>query len=345
MRVKCPQCGGEAERDPDTMDTFVCSSWYHTRYVDNKNENEPFSRQAAQTWMPVDQYIGGIEHATGHLLYFRFFTKFLHDLGWLKTDEPALRLFNHGMVRDSQGRIMSKSLGNVVSPMELIGRYGVDISRLAMHFIAPADKEIDWNEEAFVGIERFVHRFYRMVNEIESPQPADLKRYFKKPDLSEAQWDLYIKLNQMIKKITEDSERMQFNTTIAAMMEYFNSLNQVKRIDPDFYRYLIQKSIQLISPLAPHFAEEMWQRCGYQDSVFKSVWPVYDPEAVISEQITIAIQVNGKLRDQLSVASDASKEEIEKTAKDSEKIKKQLEGKTVVKVIHVPGRLINLVVK
>jgi leucyl-tRNA synthetase len=345
MNIQCPRCGGEAQRDPDTMDTFVCSSWYHTRYVDNRNENEPFSKQAAETWMPVDQYIGGIEHATGHLLYFRFFTKFLHDLGRLETDEPALRLFNHGMVRDSEGRIMSKSMGNVISPMELIDRYGVDISRLAMHFIAPADKEIDWNEEAFVGIERFIHRFYRMVKEIEAPAPADLKRYFKKIDLSDIQWDLYIKLNQMIKKITEDSERMQFNTTIAAMMEYFNAVNQVKRIEPDFYHYLIQKSLQLISPLAPHFAEELWQNCGYNASIFKSDWPAYDPNAVVSDQITIAVQVNGKLRDQLTAASDASKDEIEKMARNSEKIIKQLQGKTIVKVIHVPGRLINLVVK
>ena len=158
MSVKCPSCGGPAQRDADTMDTFVCSSWYHMRYTDNKNDQEPFDKANAKKWLPVDQYIGGIEHATGHLLYFRFFTKFMKDLGYLDVDEPALNLFNHGMVRDSQGRIMSKSLGNVVSPMELIGRYGVDISRLAMHFTAPADKEIDWNEEAFVGIERFVNR-------------------------------------------------------------------------------------------------------------------------------------------------------------------------------------------
>jgi len=168
MQVKCPACGGEAERDSDTMDTFMCSSWYHMRYVDNKNESEPFDKAMAKQWLPVDQYIGGIEHATGHLLYFRFFTKFMKDLGYLEVDEPALRLFNHGMVRDSEGRIMSKSLGNVISPMELIGRYGVDISRLSMHFTAPADKEIDWNEEAFIGIERFVNKFYRMVKETEN---------------------------------------------------------------------------------------------------------------------------------------------------------------------------------
>ena len=345
INVKCPKCGGEAQRDPDTMDTFVCSSWYHTRYIDNKNENEPFSKEDALKWMPVDQYIGGIEHATGHLLYFRFFTKFLHDLGRLKMDEPALRLFNHGMVRDSKGKIMSKSHGNVVSPMELVDRYGSDISRLAMHFIAPADKEIDWNEEAFVGIERFIHRFYRMVKDIENAGPVDLKRYFNKGELPDSQWDLYIKLNQMIKKITEDSERMQFNTTIAAMMEFFNAVNRVKRIEPELYQYLIQKSVQLISPLAPHFAEEMWKECGYKDSVFRSLWPEYDPQAVVLEKITIAVQINGKLRDQLKVDASASKEQIERIALDSDKIKRQLAGKKIIKVIHVPGRLINLVVK
>jgi leucyl-tRNA synthetase len=345
MNVECPQCGSEAKRDPDTMDTFVCSSWYHMRYLDNKNPDQPFSRSEAEKWMPVDQYIGGIEHATGHLLYFRFFTKFMYDLGWLNVDEPALRLFNHGMVRDSEGRIMSKSLGNVVSPMELIGRYGVDISRLAMHFIAPADKEIDWNEEAFVGIERFVNRFYRMVKEADNPQPVNLKRYFKKDQLSDSQWDLYIKLNQMVKKVSEDGERMQFNTNIAALMEYFNALNQVKRIETEFYQYILQKSAQLIAPLAPHFAEEIWSMFGYQESIFKSSWPAYDPNAIISEQINIVIQVNGKVREQMLADSDASQDLIEKMALESEKVQKFIQDKSIVKIIHVPGKLINIVVK
>ena len=345
MNVKCPSCGGPAQRDADTMDTFVCSSWYHMRYTDNKNSQEPFDKAKAKKWLPVDQYIGGVEHATGHLLYFRFFTKFMKDLGYLDVDEPALRLFNHGMVRDSQGRIMSKSLGNVVSPMELIGRYGVDICRLAMHFTAPADKEIDWNEEAFVGIERFVNRFYRMVKDVEDKHPVDLKHYFKKDQLSESQWDLYIKLNQMINKITEDSERMQFNTTIAAMMEYFNALNQVKRIDPEFYQYILQKSTQMIAPLAPHFAEELWEMFGYTESIFKSLWPIHDPDAIVSDMITVVVQVNGKVRDNLNVSIHSSKEELEMMAQDSEKVQKFIEGKTIVKIIHVPGRLINMVVK
>jgi leucyl-tRNA synthetase len=345
MNVSCPQCGGEAQRDPDTMDTFVCSSLYHMRYTDNKNENELFSLENGNKWIPVDQYIGGIEHATGHLLYFRFFTKIMHDLGRLEVDEPALRLFNHGMVRDSKGLIMSKSLGNVVSPMELIGKYGVDICRLAMHFIAPADKEIDWNEESFVGIERFVKKFYRMVMNINNPSQIDLKRYFKKGDLSESQWDLYIKLNQMIKKINEDSNRMQFNTTIAAIMEYFNSLNQAKRIDPEFYQYILQKTIQMIAPLAPHFAEEMWQIFGYTKSIFKSSWPVFDPQAIVSDQITIVVQVNGKLRDQINVPTDVDKETLEKMALESDKVKKFTDEKKIVKIIYVPGRLLNIVAK
>ncbi|HEQ99762.1 MAG TPA: leucine--tRNA ligase [candidate division Zixibacteria bacterium] len=345
MNAKCPKCGAEARRDPDTMDTFVCSSWYHMRYVDNKNPDQPFSRAEAEKWMPVDQYIGGIEHATGHLLYFRFFTKFMYDLGWLNVDEPALKLFNHGMVRDAESRIMSKSLGNVVSPMELIDRYGVDISRLAMHFIAPADKEIDWNEEAFVGIERFVNRFYRMVKEADNPRPVNLKRYFKKDELSENQWDLYIKLNQMIKKVSEDGERMQFNTNIAALMEYFNALNQVKRIEPNFYQYILQKSAQLIAPLAPHFAEEIWSMFGYRESIFKSSWPSYDPNAVVCEQINIVVQVNGKVREQILIDSDASQDLIEKMAMESEKVGKFIEEKTIIKIIHVPGKLINIVAK
>jgi leucyl-tRNA synthetase len=240
---------------------------------------------------------------------------------------------------------MSKPLGNVVSPMELIGRYGVDISRLAMHFTAPADKEIDWNEEPFVGIERFVNRFFKMVKDIENPTSVDLKSYFKKIDLSEGQWDLYVKLNQLVKKVTEDSDRMQFNTNIAALMEYFNSINQVKRIEPGFYQYILQKCTQLIAPLAPHFAEEVWSIFGYADSIFNSNWPEFDPEAIVTDQINIVVQVNGKVRDQLTVDADASKESIEKLARNSEKVQKFMNGKNILKVIHVPGRLVNLVVK
>ncbi len=345
MNVKCPACGHEAQRDPDTMDTFVCSSWYHTRYTDPKNENEPFSKEAGRKWMPVDQYIGGIEHATGHLLYFRFFTKFLKDIGWLEVEEPAVKLFNHGMVRDAEGRIMSKSLGNVVSPMDLIKRYGVDISRLAMHFTAPADKEIDWNEEAFTGIDRFVNRFYKMVTGIDNPQPVDLKRYYKKDDLSEGQWDLYIKLNQMIRKVDDDGERMQFNTIIASLMEYFNSLGQVKRIDPELYQYILQKCSQIIAPLAPHLAEELWSHFGYKDSIFRSEWPQFDPNAIVSDQITLVVQVNGKVRDNLQVNRDADRDSIENLAMGSEKVSKFVEGKKIAKIIHVPNRLINIVVK
>ena len=214
-----------------------------------------------------------------------------------------------------------------------------------MHFTAPADKEIDWNEEAFVGIERFVNRFYRMVKDIDDRHPADLKRYFKKDDLSESQWELYIKLNQMINKITEDSEKMQFNTTIAAMMEYFNALNQVKRIDPEFYLYILQKSTQMIAPLAPHFAEELWEMFGYTESIFKSKWPIHDPDAVVSDMITIVVQVNGKVRDNLNVSIHLSKDELESMAYDSERVSKFIEGKKVIKVIYVPKRLINIVVK
>ncbi|MBD3383206.1 MAG: leucine--tRNA ligase [candidate division Zixibacteria bacterium] len=345
MSAECPQCGSEARRDPDTMDTFVCSSWYHLRYTDNKNDSEPFSRENAKKWLPVDQYIGGVEHATGHLLYFRFFTQFLHDIGWLTVSEPAVRLFNHGMVRDAHGQIMSKSLGNVVSPMDLIERYGVDISRLAMHFIAPADKEIDWNEEAFTGIQRFVNRFYNMIVQIEDPHPADLKKQYKKDELSDNQWDLYIKLNQIIIGADKDYERMQFNTVIASLMEYFNSLGQVKRIEPEFFLFIMQKLVQLIAPLAPHFAEEMWNRFGYTDSVFKSAWPVADFDASVADTVTIVVQVNGKLRDQIEMPLDSAKDQVETAVKSSEKVKKYLEGKNIIKVIHVPNKLMNLVVK
>jgi leucyl-tRNA synthetase len=229
--------------------------------------------------------------------------------------------------------------------MELINRYGVDVSRLAMHFIAPADKEIDWNEEAFTGIQRFLNRFYNLIIELDDPHPVNLDYKYTKDDLSENQWDLYIKLNQIIIKSDKDYERMQFNTIIASLMEYFNLLAQVKRIEPEFYQYILQKLTQIFAPLAPHFAEEMWQNFAYKDSIFKSRWPQADQKATVADTVTIVVQVNGKLRDQIELPVDSSKQETESQARESEKVKKYLDDKNVIKVIHVPNKLINFVVK
>ncbi len=345
MNVTCPNCGGEAQRDPDTMDTFVCSSWYFLRYLDPDNDAEPYSRDKANRWMPIDLYVGGITHATGHLIYFRFFTKFLHDIGWLDCDEPATRLFNHGMVLDAQGEVMSKSKGNVVSPTALMEERGVDITRLAMFFTAPSEKEVLWSEESVTGVEKFaLNRLYPISQSYRGSKP-DLKRYFKPEELTAEEKEIYVKLNQTIKKVTESAERLQFNTAIAALMELIRDFYGTNIGNDELNDQIVLKTIQLVAPLAPHMAEELWETTGYSDSVFKSTWPVHDPYAVIGDSIEIAVQVNGKLRDSIKVPADADQAAIEKVALASPKVQAHTSGMSIVKKIYVKGRLLNIVVK
>jgi leucyl-tRNA synthetase len=346
MNVSCPECGGEAQRDPDTMDTFVCSSWYFLRYLDAHNEREPFDKKKAAAWLPIDLYVGGVEHATGHLLYFRFFQKFLYDIGWVPCDEPAVRLFNHGMVLDAQGKVMSKSAGNVVSPITLMEERGVDVSRLAMYFTAPSEKEVLWSEEAITGVEKFaVNRLFPLVEHYRGSNP-DLKQHFNRQQLSDYENKLYIKLNQTIKRVTDDFERLQFNTAIAALMELVRDYAPDKVTNDEFNDAVILKTIQLIAPLAPHTAEEMWELCGQRTpSVFLSQWPEYDPDAVTGDTIEVAVQVNGKLRDSIRVPADATQEIVEEAAFQSPRVQAHIEGKQIVKKIYVPGRILNIVVK
>ncbi|RKX24230.1 MAG: leucine--tRNA ligase [Candidatus Zixiibacteriota bacterium] len=345
MNVKCPKCGGEAQRDPDTMDTFVCSSWYYLRYIDALNDKAPFDKEKAAAWMPIDLYVGGITHATGHLIYFRFFHKFLHDLGWVSTAEPVKKLFNHGMVSDADGEVMSKSKGNVVSPIALCDERGVDISRLGMFFTAPSEKPVQWSDDALSGVEKFiVNKLYPIISDYRGTGP-DLKCYFKSGSLPEAEWSLYIKLNQTIKRVSESFERLQFNTAIAALMELVRDYNPEVIKSDELNDQVVLKTIQMVAPLAPHLAEEMWQLAGFEQSVFKSTWPVHDPDAVIGETINIAVQVNGKLRDTVAVAVDADQAVVEQAAEASEKVAKHTEGKQIIKKIYVPGRLLSIVVK
>jgi len=345
MQVKCPNCGGEAERDPDTMDTFVCSSWYYLRYIDPGNETGPFDKEKVKAWMPIDLYIGGITHATGHLIYFRFFQKFLKDIGWVDNDEPASVLFNHGMVMDAEGEVMSKSKGNVVSPVSLMEQRGIDMSRLGMFFTAPTEREVLWNDEVIVGIEKFIlNRFFPLSEQYRNTNP-DLKYNFKQAELNEFEWNIYIKLNQTIKRITEDSERLQFNTVIAALMEFSREYDSEKINNDNLNDSVILKSIQLIAPLAPHLAEEMWHQCGQTGSVFKSHWPEYDQNAIQFDMMKIAIQVNGKLRGEIEIARDSAQEEVLAAARNNSRIKAHLENKAMVKEIYVKNRLVNIVVK
>ncbi len=345
MNVKCPKCGGEAQRDPDTQDTFVCSSWYYLRYIDPQNADKPFDKSLAGKWMPIDLYIGGITHATGHLIYFRFFHKFLNDIGWVKDNEPARNMFNHGMVLDSTGEVMSKSKGNVVSPVDLMDRRGIDISRLGMYFTAPSEKEVLWSEDVIVGIEKFIlNRFYPLAENYRGNSP-DLKYYFKDNELSAYEKELYIKLNQLIKRIDEDSGRLQYNTVIAGLMEYVRDFDSGKVKNDKLNDYIILKLIQLIAPIAPHLAEEMWRQTGNVESVFKSQWPEYDPNAIVFENISIAVQVNGKLRGLLDINRDAPEDEVINLALNDARIKNHLDGKAIIKKIYIRNKLLNLVIK
>ena len=344
MATVCPKCGSSAQRDPDTMDTFVCSSWYFLRYIDPKNDTEPFSREKARSWMPIDSYVGGITHATGHLLYFRFFTKFLKDIGWLSCGEPATHLFNLGMVMDSKGEVMSKSKGNTVSPTALMDERGIDITRLAMFFTAPSEKEVIWSNESITGVEKFVlNRLYPLLSHYKGTNP-NLKRYFKEGELSPIDRELYIKLNQTVKKVSESFERYQFNTAISSVMELVRDLEHAKIDYFELGDQVVLKTIQMIAPLAPHLSEELWQSSGQKGSIFKSAWPVHDPSAVQGEMIEVAVQVSGKLRDSVIVAADISEEELLKIAFASPRVQSFTTGKRVVKTIYIKGRILNIVV-
>jgi leucyl-tRNA synthetase len=342
IEVGCPKCGGKAQRDPDTMDTFVCSSWYFLRYLDPNNSKEPFSKQKAQEWLPVDKYIGGIEHACGHLIYFRFFTKVMHDTGWLDMDEPATVLFNHGMVLDKEGQIMSKSLGNVVSPSDVIDRHGADTSRIAMYFAAPSEREILWNEDGIVGASRFLNRIIKFA-ELAKDQPINSQ--IKQQDLSLSDIKAYRKLNQVIKKLEDDIGTLQLNTAIASMMELLNVMDDLNIKESKVFRFCTEKLAQTLAPFAPHLSEEIWEMLGHKESVFVAEWPRYDKDAIIEEEITFVVQVNGKLRASMNLPVNITEEEAKKLALENERVKKFVENKKLVKSIFVPNKLINIVVK
>jgi leucyl-tRNA synthetase len=345
VETKCPTCDGPAHRDPDTMDTFVCSAWYYLRYMDPHNVEAPFDKEKARRWLPIDLYIGGITHATGHLIYFRFFHKFLQDIGWVFCPEPATRMFNHGMVMDAKGEVMSKSKGNVVSPITVMGEHGVDIARLAMFFTEPSEREVLWSDDSITGVEKFaLNRIWPLDEALRQSKP-DLKQYFNVGELTHYDRQLYIKLNQTIKRVTEDYDRLQLNTTIAALMELMREFDPTKVTDDRLNDYIVLKVIQLVAPLAPHMAEELWEKAGNRGSVFRSEWPKYDSAAVVGDTIEIAVQVNGKLRDTVHVSPEADQAEVERLALAGKKTSRFVAGKTIVKKIYIKGRILNIVVK
>jgi leucyl-tRNA synthetase len=348
----CPKCGRPAKRITDTMDTFTCSSWYYLRYCDPHNEELPFSKEAVNRWMPVDNYIGGIEHAILHLLYSRFWTKVCRDLGMIDADEPFTNLLCQGMVKDENGDTMSKSKGNVVPPSSVIGPYGADTMRLAILFIAPSEKDFNWDPEAVAGANRFIKRAWRIVwllTEGTGAAAAGSAAVALDPSkLTGASKELWRQLNEHGVKCTEDFDRGQFNTAISAVMELVNAASKyvndvsVAERDAALCMRVAHDVVAMLAPIIPHWAEELFHAAlGREGSVYNEPWPEFDPDQAKSDEVQIAVQVKGKVRARIDVAADASKEELEEAAKAA--VADQLEGKTIKKVIVVPGRLVNIV--
>ena len=345
LNAKCPKCGGPAKRETDTMDTFVDSSWYFLRYTDAHNDDEIFSAENAKYWMDVDQYIGGVEHAILHLLYSRFFTKVMYDIGLSPVDEPFKNLLTQGMVL-KDGTKMSKSKGNVVSPDEIIKKYGADTARLFILFAAPPERDLEWSDDGVEGAFRFLNRVWRVVEEFAKELKKGQVSIKDKNDK-----ELNFSLNKTLKKVTEDiEERFNFNTAISSVMELVNDLYRYKESKKDNLNIelltdVIEKLITIISPFAPHFAEELWEAIGNEGSVYLMDWPKYDSSALVQDEVEIVVQINGKVKDRLVVDANITKEELEKVALNDEKVIKLIDGKKVVKVIVVPSKLVNIVIK
>ncbi len=342
-RTTCPSCGAEARRETDTMDTFVESSWYFARYTSPREENAPINRDAAAYWLPVDQYIGGVEHAILHLLYSRFFTKVLRDLGYLQIDEPFTNLLTQGMVI-KDGAKMSKSKGNVVDPSDLIEQYGADTVRLFSLFAAPPERDLEWNAAGVDGASRFLNRVYRLVR-------ANLDCFgagsVDGPNLDPASRKLYRKTHQTIARVTESIEsNFHFNTAISAIMELVNETGTLLagEIDRAVLREALETTLLLLFPMVPHFCEEMWEITGHNEQIAAARWPVSDPEAARDEELTIVVQVNGKVRARLQVAADIGDEELKDLAMADERVRKFTGAKTAKKIIVVKRKLVNIVV-
>jgi leucyl-tRNA synthetase len=344
--AECPRCGGPARRETDTMDTFVDSSWYFIRYLDPRNDEAAWDRAAADHWLPVDQYIGGVEHAILHLMYARFLTKALADLGHLDVQEPFANLFAQGMItRD--GAKMSKSRGNTVSPGEYVERYGADTARTYICFMGPPERGGDWSDEGVEGVNRFLSRLWRLCVEVEGKGAVEAGAAVASGDarvlLAKAHW--------AIDKVTRDFERgFQFNTAIAAVMELVNDAYRLKDGlygDPAgaaAVRFAAATAASLVFPFAPHLGAEVWERLN-GERVWEQPWPAADPALLASDTVTLVVQVNGKLRDRIEAGADAPREELLRLARESEKVSRHLDGKEVVKEVVVPGKLVNLVAR
>ncbi len=344
VHCHCPNCGGEAIRETDTMDTFVCSSWYYMRYCDAHNSEIPFDKEKAKYWLPVDQYIGGVEHAILHLMYARFFNMVLKDIGWLENEEPFSRLLTQGMVL-KDGSKMSKSVGNVVSPEDIINRYGADTARLFILFAAPPDRDLEWSDQGVEGSYRFLNRIWRLMGECAEKAKAGAIP----ASLNEVSRELHRKTHATIKKVTVDiQDRFNFNTAISAIMELSNTLTACRddaALSPEVLYEAMEALLLLLSPITPHICEELWQGCGFAGQVANQSWPKWDEAALAQDEVEIAIQIAGKVRDRMMIGTSLSTEEIQDLVLANEKVKAFTDGKTIVKFVVVPGKLVNIVVK
>jgi leucyl-tRNA synthetase len=333
VETTCPSCGGPARRETDTMGGFACSSWYFLRFADPWYDEGPFNPAAVRRWLPVDLYVGGAEHAVMHLLYARFWTKVLADAGLIDFREPFPRLRSQGIVHAADGKRMSKSRGNVVTPDEVVARYGADTLRLHLLFMAPFDRNVNWDEEGIAGAERFLQRIWRLG---EAAAPAG-----NSPD------DELLRraMHKTIRRVTEDVEATKFNTAVSAMMEMSNTLAAYQErwgTTPAFSQ-AYESLIRLLAPFAPHIAEEIWARLGRDFSVHQQTWPVYDPDLAADDTVTLVVQVNGKVRDRIPVPAGLDDVQARQRAMESERVSQYLDGRVPHQVIVVGGRLVNLV--
>jgi leucyl-tRNA synthetase len=364
LNTTCPKCGGPARRETDTMDTFVDSSWYFYRYADAKNDQAPFDSAKIAYWFPIDQYIGGVEHAILHLIYSRFWTKFMRDMGLVKNDEPVARLFTQGMVI-KDGAKMSKSFGNVVSPDEMVAQYGADSTRMYSLFAAPPERDLDWQESGIEGIQRFLGRVYRFYSRnpletrlaasaaasetrTETEQAPSLQTESLSPEARAIQR----KLHQTIKRVSDDFHgRWHFNTCIAAIMELVNEIYGAEeaiaggRVPRSLIAGVQRDIALLLAPMAPYLAHELWEMTGETSNLLKAPWPRYDAALAAEDEIGIPVQVNGKLRSVVVVPADATEDQIKQSALADEKVRAAIAGKQVVRVIVVPKRLVNVVIR
>jgi len=351
----CPKCGKKAKRETDTMDTFVCSSWYYLRFCSPKTDTTPFDAEELKYWMPVDQYIGGVEHAILHLLYSRFFIKALYDMEFVNFKEPFKRLFTQGMVC-KDGAAMSKSKGNIVNPGEIFLKFGIDATRIMMLFAGPPEADMEWTDKGMEGASRFLNRVWRLIyNNIDCFKKLKNKKNISQEDISIEAKNLKQKTHQTIKKVTEDiEERFHFNTAISAIMELVNEVykfqleareKQDKEEDIFVLKETLEIIVRLLGPIVPHFSEELWNEMGNKKNIFALPWPKYDKKMLEEEEKLIVVQVNGKLRGKFTVPASYNDEKIEKEALLLPKIQEKIEGKKIVKVIVVSGKLVNIVIK